>query len=171
MRSARRLDDSFPNRSVTDPWAAGDGNTARNGLNGWIDQVELIVLVRPRNISGEGEAGEAGNGDICGSTDAEFVHSTAPDGDRPSKAEVMDRSGFTKSADATDLDVDHTSRVEFKCLSRILRRMNRLIQTDRRLQLRLKSSMVNDVVMGQRLTIKRRPKSSSALSVSTSASV
>ena len=58
---------------------------------------------------------------------------------------------FGQSPEAADFDVDDPAALEIERFARVLGRVDALVETDRRLQLRLQSSVVDDVVVGQGL--------------------
>src|SRR4029077_19022765 len=59
--------------------------------------------------------------------------------------------GLRVPADAAELEIDDLSGAKRDRVFRILARMNRLIQTNRRRDLLLQLSMIEDIVMSQRL--------------------
>ena len=63
----------------------------------------------------------------------------------------MHAARFCQSPEAADFDVDDPAALEVERFARVLGRVDALVEADRRLQLRLQSSVVNDVVVGQGL--------------------
>ena len=103
---------------------------------GSIDVALPIALTR-RNVAGQHEIGQGRQRNVVSASDARFQHAAAPDGNTVSLTEIVDTLGFGKSAHAPELDVDDAAGLKTNCLLGLMRRANTLVETDRRIELRL----------------------------------
>src|SRR5690606_25240522 len=110
--------------------AVGHGDGAAHGADGRADHVLAIVLVRARDVAGDGETRQAGDGDVGRATDAKLVHAAAPHRNPPGVAIVVDPPGLQKPAQAADFDVDDAPATQLQRLARVLRRVDAFVQAD-----------------------------------------
>ena len=150
MRRVWRAIDSSTG-STPRPGRSGTAIAPLSGQDRRLDDVLAIVLVRARDVAGEREAGQAGDGDVGGPADAELVHPAAPDGHAAAVAVVVHPPGLEQAAQAADLDVDDPAGPQVERLAGVVGRVNALVEADRRLELGLEPGVVDDVVVGQRL--------------------
>jgi hypothetical protein len=67
-----------------------DNCSVRRDFDRRFDHVFAPVSFARRNVAGQGETFERGNGDVVRSADAGFKHSAAPDGNRIFAANLLD---------------------------------------------------------------------------------
>ena len=73
-------------------------------------------------------------------------HAPTPHGCPAIAAEVVDQPALPMSSDSSGLDVDDATAAKLECLPCIIRAMDALIETNRRLQLLLQHSVIDDVI-------------------------
>src|SRR5262245_39351293 len=66
-------------------------------------------------------------------------------------ADIMNRSGLGVTANAAEFDIDDPASADLNRFARVRRRMNGLVETNRRRNLFLKRGMLNDVFVMKRL--------------------
>src|SRR6266568_8164969 len=150
--SNRKFFDALAARFETDAGTRGYANrTLRRDRNFRIDDVFIPVAFAGSNITREGEIGKGRECDIVRAADAGFEHAAAPDGDAVTLAEIVDapRNGVT--ADTAKLDVDDLAGAQFDGGTRLLFRMNALIQTNWGVEFLLKFDVAVEVVPAERL--------------------
>ena len=109
------------------------------------------ALSDPDTSPGNVKPGQAADGHVRGPTDAELVHAATPHRDLAGKTQVVHAPRLAQAAESTDLDVDDAAAAEVQRLAGVVDRMDALVQADRGLELRLQASVIDDVVVGQRL--------------------
>ena len=116
-----------------------------------LDDVLLVVFIRARDIAGEREPGQGGDGHVGRPANPKLVHPAAPDRDASRQADIVYALCFEQAADSADLDVDRPAGTQVESLPRVVGRVDALVQADRRLQGSLEGRVVDDIVVGQRL--------------------
>src|SRR6266568_883878 len=144
--SNRKFFDAFVARFETEAGTRGYANRTLR-----IDDVFLPVAFAGSDIAREGEIGKRREGDIVRAADAGFEHAAAPDGDAVTLAEIVDAPRHGVTADTAKLDVDDLAGAQFDGGTRLLFRMNALIQTNWGVEFLLKFDVAVEVVPAERL--------------------
>src|SRR2546423_13022903 len=101
----------------------GRGDSSRiSDSDGRLDDVFGPVARARRNVAGQREAARGRHRNVVRAPDAGLKHPAAPDGHVRFTTDRFDTTRFCVAADATELDVDDTTRAQSDCLARILRR-------------------------------------------------
>src|SRR5204863_370131 len=77
-----------------------------------LDNILFPVPRRGRNIAGQGETGQRRERNVVGPADSCFEHSSTPDGHPSLFCKRLNSFGFSKSADATEFDIDNAARAQ-----------------------------------------------------------
>src|ERR1035438_6425243 len=104
------------------------------------DDVLFPVALTGRDVAGEHEVGQAGEGDIVGAPDAGLEHAAAPDRNAGGLRDIVDAFGLAESGDAAELDVDDAAGVQLDGLLGVTRGANALVEADGGLELGLERS-------------------------------
>jgi hypothetical protein len=133
-----------------DPGRGWDGYGAVRAQNDlWIDQIRSVVPAACGDIAGKSEVGQRREVDVVRAADAALEHSAVPHRNVTTQSEIVQRDRLPVSAHPPGLDVDDAAGVERDGVFRISQRVNRLIQANRRVHLRLKFRMITNVVVVQ----------------------
>ena len=83
--------------------------------------------------------------------DPHLEHAATPHRDPCLAADVVDAARRRQTADTSGLDVDDPRRAELDRLARVVAGVDRLVETDRRVDLTLQRRVIDDVVVSERL--------------------
>src|SRR5579883_2900774 len=120
--------------------------------------VAVVVASAGRDVAGQGESGERGQGDVVGAADVGLQHASAPHRYLLRPADIVNGARLQMSAHATRLDVDDAATAQLKGVARVVGRVDALVEAYRRLQLALQGRVVDDVVVGERLLYEQQPE-------------
>ena len=124
---------------------------SRRHLHRRHDDIALEVAAAARDVSGQGEAGEAGQGHVVGPADPRLEHSAAPEGHPALDAEVVDAQGLAVAAHPADLHVDDAAGADVEGLAGPVVARDALVEADRGAHGLLQGRVVHEVVVGQGL--------------------
>src|SRR5438876_6063750 len=84
-------------------------------------------------------------------TDARLEHAAAPYRNSVVATDIVNSARFLVASDPPEFDVDDPAGADLDGFARVVRRVDRLIEADRRLDLLLKFGMIDHVFVMQRL--------------------
>ena len=129
----RRRDSRTSRSSVTPkPGAGGHGDVAVDDLDRLGHDVGGPEPARRRDVAGQREPVERGEGGVGGPPDAGLEHPAAPHRDAPLAAQVVDAAGRQVAADPAGLDVDDLGRPELDGVGAHGLGRDRLVEAHRR---------------------------------------
>src|SRR5208337_3573356 len=127
-RGAKRVrPDLVLHRLDTRAGRIGHGNRTPNSQDRRSDDIVAIVPVRARDITGQREAWQAGDGYVRGTSDAKLVHPAAPDRDASCVTVVMNPLRLEQAAQPADLDVNDPAGAQVKRLAGVFGRVDALV--------------------------------------------
>ncbi len=111
-----------------------------------LDDVFGPITLASGNVAGERVAGKRGNGYVVSAADAAFQHAATPGRNVLVEAVSLNLARAGVTADAAELYVDDAAGAEFNGSLCVAQMVNRLIETNLRLDLLLKFCVQIDVV-------------------------
>ena len=147
----RDLVEPLPVELDAEAGPGGHGDVAVDDVDRLGDDVAGPEPPRRRDVAGQREPVEGGEGGVGGAADARLEHPAAPHRDAALAAQVVDAPRREVAADPARLDVDDLRRAELDGVGGDGQRGDRLVEAHRRGDRLGQLGVPEEVVLGQRL--------------------